>query len=271
MMKIITIILFSIFLNGCGSAKEANASSNMKQLLNENLSGSFYINTLEGNQTGSITLSITFNDATKKVTGFSGCNNFTANYQIDKNKISFKNLITTEKACLDDINTIENTIHSFLKETTEFKLEDDQITFLKESKALFSAKQITKETSARNAQSTGITFEYSAFSRGTYKNVKVTEKEVSTQFSRSEKVTTKAYDKTDWENLMRITKDLKISSISKLEPPSKAHQYDGAAHATLTITDGEESYTTPTFDAGNPPEKIKELVNSVLNIATSQH
>jgi len=269
MMKTITILLFSIVLNGCGSTKQANTSANMKQTTNEIPNGSFYISKIGENVTLSETLKLNFDNSTKKISGFSGCNTFSGNYKIDKNKISFTDLISTKKACSDDLNMIESSIHNFLKETNKFKLNNNQITFLKGKKELFSVKQSDTETTTKTTQSSGMTFEYTAFTRGTYKNVKVNERVISSQFSRSEKAATKTCGKSDWDELMTLCKGLRASSLTKLEAPSKAHQYDGAAHATLTITDGENSYTTPTFDDGNPPKEIVAIVNKILKIGNS--
>jgi len=42
-------------------------------------------------------------------------------------------------------------------------------------------------------------------------------------------------------------------------------QYDGAAHATLTITRSKEKTKASTFDHGYPPDNIKTLVEKLLS------
>ncbi|MGB6267664.1 MAG: META domain-containing protein [Olleya sp.] len=268
-MKTITIIIFSIFLNACGSAKEANASANMTQNINDNLNGSFIVSKLGESTTLKEALTINFDDATKRVSGFSGCNNFSGNYKIDGNKIEFGPLMSTKKMCQGIESEIESTFFKTIEKTNKFEIKGNKITLLKNKKELLSADQIISSKIAQT-QEEAFSFEYSEFTRGTFKMVKVTEKEITSQFSRSEKAQTKPCDKTDWEKLKTLCNSFNISTLPNLEVPSKAHQFDGAAHATLTITDGEKTYTTLTFDGGNPPKEIADLVNKILDLATPE-
>jgi hypothetical protein len=52
-----------------------------------------------------------------------------------------------------------------------------------------------------------------------------------------------------------------------LEGATQERTYDGKAHANLTITKEDVVYTTKGFDHTIPPNKIKELVVTILKIS----
>jgi hypothetical protein len=69
-----------------------------------------------------------------------------------------------------------------------------------------------------------------------------------------------------WLSIIKIANDINLNTLSELEPPSKMHQYDGAALATLQIEKMNDIFKTPIFDNGYPPKEIEELVNKVLSL-----
>ncbi|SFZ89743.1 hypothetical protein SAMN05428642_101536 [Flaviramulus basaltis] len=112
-----------------------------------------------------------------------------------------------------------------------------------------------------------ISVEYTASSRGIYKQIIVDKKTISTLQKRGGIPTTKVCNETYWDNLIKVIKSINIDSISSLQAPSKAFQYDGAAIANLKITHNGKTHETPPFDHGNPPKKIAELVKEILSIS----
>jgi len=120
---------------------------------------------------------------------------------------------------------------------------------------------------AQNTQDNSMDIEYTAVTRGTYKMVKVNSNTVAFKNNRSEELTSKACSKEDWDSLMKHAKDFNVEDLKTFEPPSKAHQYDGAPIANLTITIGDKVYQTLAFDHGKPPKEIANLVNAVLEMA----
>jgi hypothetical protein len=62
-------------------------------------------------------------------------------------------------------------------------------------------------------------------------------------------------------------KPVNVENIPNLKAPSEKRFYDGAAIATLSIVYNGETYTTPSFDHGNPPNEIAELVKEILSIS----
>jgi heat shock protein HslJ len=70
------------------------------------------------------------------------------------------------------------------------------------------------------------------------------------------------------ESLMKLIDELNEKTLPDLVAPSTRHQFDGAAIATLEITNGEDSYRTVAFDHGNAPKSIALLVEKMLSIKT---
>ncbi|WGD35617.1 META domain-containing protein [Olleya sp. YS] len=269
-MKTITIFLFSILLNGCGSTNQANATTDMKQNISDNLNGSFVVSKLGESTSVQNDLTIKFDDATKRVSGFSGCNNFSGSYQIKDKKIAILNLISTEKACLDDTNMVESKFLQSLTKANNFKIKNNEIVFLNDSKQLFNAKPNTITDTAKQSQDNSMIIEYTAITRGTYKMVKVDQNSIKSQLSRTAQEETTACSKDNWDTLKSLVEPINLKALKTLEPPSKAHQHDGAAIANLTIIVNGETYQTPAFDHGNPPKEIADLVNKLLDLTTPE-
>ena len=127
-----------------------------------------------------------------------------------------------------------------------------------------SANQVA--SSAERDQDNTPTIEYSAISRGGFKTVKVSQASIIYKKSRAENEQTKACTQKQWDELINHLDKIDLNEISELEPPSKKHLFDGALHATLSVSLNGKTYQTKTFDHGNPPEKIAELVKYILTI-----
>ena len=126
---------------------------------------------------------------------------------------------------------------------------------------------ITNEGCENKTQSKNISFEYSAVSRGIFNKININEKESSLQDSPNGAIKTIPCPKANWSNLLNALKNIDITNIPKLEAPSKAHQYDGAAIANLILTIDGKTFETVSFDHGNPPKEIEALVKEILSIA----
>ena len=110
-----------------------------------------------------------------------------------------------------------------------------------------------------------ITFEYKAYTRGSNLSYVVTKDSIVHKESMMGEITTYK-DKTDndeWDELLAATEKIDLAKLETFEAPTKKHQFDGALAATLkVIVDGKE-YHTMTFDHGNPPVEVKELVTNI--------
>ena len=112
-----------------------------------------------------------------------------------------------------------------------------------------------------------IVITYEASTRGFYEKTWITKDSVS--FSNDRSLATVAVAKcesSDWNILTTLIKDINVKELPELEAPSKMHQVDGAAMATLKIELNNEVYQTNIFDHGHPPKTISQLVNKVLSI-----
>jgi len=129
------------------------------------------------------------------------------------------------------------------------------------------AEKSTKtSTMSKTNQTENMTFEYIAITRGSYTMVKANKDTITYQLSRTSKEETKDCTSQNWDTLTNLASNIDITKIDQLEAPSKAHQYDGAAIANLNVTVGNKTYRTQSFDAGNPPEEIAEIVNYLLSL-----
>lgn len=264
-MKTFTIILFSLLLNSCGATQDSTSNLNPDmQKATQTLNGDYKV-TLLDNQSIIQELTLVFDSTTKRVSGFSGCNNFFGSYEINNDNITFSNLGSTKKFCQEDANVTEQNYLKVLENTTNFKIEDNIITLLNNETVLLNASPVINNTSQK--QDNSLTFKYTAFSRGTYTMISIDQNTVTSQFSRSEKENVTPCSKEDWNAIKTLSDAIAIKSLNTLEPPSTAHQYDGAASSNLTITLNGEQYSTPTFDAGNPPKEIADLVSKLLEVA----
>jgi len=122
--------------------------------------------------------------------------------------------------------------------------------------------------SADKKASADISFEYSAMTRGSFKKVIVKQDTIVTVTDRAMKTaTSKALSTADWNSLVSASRKVKVESLETLEVPSKKHQFDGALAANLQIIKGGTTYQSATFDDGNPPAEIKELVEKIITLS----
>lgn len=70
-----------------------------------------------------------------------------------------------------------------------------------------------------------------------------------------------------WKNLADLFNKIDLDSFNKLKGPTEQRFYDGKPHGNLTITKDDKEYTTLGFDAGIPPVKIKEFVDTIVAYA----
>jgi len=123
-----------------------------------------------------------------------------------------------------------------------------------------------KNTTTTNSED-NITFEYTAISRGTYNRTVITHSTILVKKGRNSKAISKACSKDDWSKLMNLLNAINLKNISKLEAPTQARLYDGAAIAQLTITQENVSFETNSFDHGKPPKEIEALVIKILSLS----
>jgi hypothetical protein len=110
--------------------------------------------------------------------------------------------------------------------------------------------------------------EYTANSRGSHILVRITEQFINYKLNRNDELIAIPNTKENWDELMMLVSKVDIETIPNLEAPSKAHQYDGAAHANFTVykEKGTNELQTPTFDAGNPNKAIAPVIEKMMSL-----
>ena len=121
--------------------------------------------------------------------------------------------------------------------------------------------------SASKINQDAISLEYSARSRRTFKHIIITKKSVSTVNKSGETSIIITCSKTDWETILKAIKPIHMENMPNLKAPSEKRFFDGAAIGNLKIIYNGKSYETPSFDHGNPPQEIAELVKEMLSIS----
>ncbi len=118
-----------------------------------------------------------------------------------------------------------------------------------------------------NINQDAISLEYSAQSRGIYKNIKINKKNISVKNKRETPGLNKTCSAVRWKNILKALKSINVKNIPNLKAPSQNRFFDGAAIARLKVIYNSKTYETPSFDHGNPPKEIALLVKEILSTA----
>jgi hypothetical protein len=223
------------------------------------LNGTYLINSLNRENISPYKLNISFNDSTKQVSGFSGCNRFFGTYSLDNGSLKFGVLGSTKMLCDDVSNKIETQLLKVFEKANLVLFTEHGFSFYDNKKLILSAnKEVSYES---------LSLEYSAVSMGSYKQIIINKKTISTLQKSGGKSFTKACKKEDWDGILKALKPIDLNTISTLEVPSKDFQFDGDALAHLKISLNDSIYEAPPFDAGNPPKEIAKLVKEMVSIS----
>ena len=118
-----------------------------------------------------------------------------------------------------------------------------------------------------NDQQKEYTIEYSAISRGIFKEITINNSSITVKKDRNTNPVTKKCSNEIWSKLTHILDEVDLKMLPELEAPTQKRLYDGAAHATLKVIVDGETYTTSSFDHGFPPEEIKDLCDKLIEIS----
>jgi len=136
----------------------------------------------------------------------------------------------------------------------------------KQPNASTSAETVSEMPASEEAQSDRV-ITYEANTRGFYEKIWMDGNTLKfTNDRQGLEVQSKELSKTQKADISKLLNSVELKTLSQLESSSKAHQYDGAAMATVEITSGKSSYKTKTFDHGNPPGQLKPLVEKLLSL-----
>ncbi len=261
-MKFITILLTILLLKSCGNTKATAMQNN--ENITEALSGKYNVSILNSDAITIKTLTITFDEKTNKVSGFSGCNSFFGTYKTKKDSIIFSELGATRMFCENAENKIEQTMLDALSKTTSFHIDNNILSLQNDNDILLKA---SKDPTQKIAQENHYTIEYSAITRGSYKNISINKKSIKVAHERDSKPTSRVCTQNQWGALITAIKTIDIEKIPSLKAPSEKRFFDGAAIAKLKIVYNGDVYETESFDDGNPPKEIAVLVKEILSIS----
>ncbi|MFD2551281.1 META domain-containing protein [Bizionia sediminis] len=256
-MKYLSLLIINLFFLACGTNKQTAAMSQK-----DSLTGTYTISNQNNNKLLNQPLSLTFNSATRTVSGFSGCNRFTGSYTLHNESLTFGALATTRKLCQPELNNIEQQVLKHLEETASFIVNLDTVTlYNKQGEKLVTLHKNTEQTMKKNHT---IKATYTAISRGYFLTVSYQNKTITYQTDRNKPAVTKELTETAYTTLNNLLEQINVPELPTLNAPSTAHQYDGAPGATLTINQNNQQYSTVTFDHNKPPHAIKALVSALI-------
>jgi hypothetical protein len=132
---------------------------------------------------------------------------------------------------------------------------------------LFLTLFLGKSCQGQNPDMETAKIEYTANSRGLYNNTVVENKTISVTNTRDGKPISNSLTDAQWSVLIKEFQKVNLEEIPSLKAPTQKRFHDGAAMADLKITYKGKTYESQTFDNGFPPEKIKNLVNTLLSFS----
>lgn len=117
-------------------------------------------------------------------------------------------------------------------------------------------------------ESTNISFEYEALTRGSYNKIIAKQDTIITIKDRvMSTVVESSLKKRDWNTLLTLLEKIDRTNVNNLKAPSDRRTYDGALMANLKVIYKDKVYESSSFDHGNPPEEIEKLVNKIIALS----
>lgn len=135
---------------------------------------------------------------------------------------------------------------------------------------LFLTLFLGKSCQSQNLEMETAKIEYTANSRGCYNKTVIENKTVSATKTRDGKPVFNSLTDAQWNALIGEFQKVNLEEIPNLKAPTEKRFHDGAAMANLKITYKGKTYESQTFDNGFPPEKIKNLVNTILSFSKKE-
>ncbi len=135
--------------------------------------------------------------------------------------------------------------------------------------ALFTRDCNNKDVSGLtlpNTQQETIAIIYQASSRGFFKEIIVTENNITISNDRdNQQLNSFKNNNKIWNEYLDLLAQIDINKLPNIKAPTAMRDYDGAAHATLTIKEENKEIKSRIFDHEYPPAEIKTLVEKLLS------
>ena len=207
-----------------------------------------------------------------QISGNTGCNTFGGSLKNDTTGIFQTGMLRMTKMYCEKTADLETAFTTALGKAVSYSQTGDFIyLFDEQNNKLLSAKlseNEVKEVVTKKREPLSI--RYSATSRGFSNSINF----VNGQFI-YEEIRPKSFKSintitdSEIETIYLLASKIDLTTLEKLTPPSKAHQFDGAAGGTFMIISKGVTYRTPTFDYGNPPAEIKDLIEKLVALKES--
>lgn len=264
-MKHLALLISLIILKSCGSSQDVASAANQTDIMTtERISGTYTLEQLNTTIVTDFKLTLEFDAKTNKISGFAGCNRFFGTYTTDNNAMSISELGATRMMCQEEANNIELNMFQTLAKVNGFELSNGKLSLKNDDIVLITAHENLLSKS-RQGESLNIT--YRASTRGFFETIWIEGNILKFTIDRNLKeISSFTLTNEQLSELVALYQNLDIKSIPLLEPPSKTHQYDAAAMATLTIKDNEDTFVSNGFDHGNPPKPIALFVGKLISI-----
>lgn len=132
-------LLLVVFAFSCNSTKTSTKNSEMIE------SGKYEITKLNGKDVTDKYLSMNIDLNENRISGYSGCNNFSGSLKADAKTLNASKVISTMRHCEDSQN-IESKFLKGLAETNQYFFKNDVLTIKdKEGNIIIEAKQVAHE------------------------------------------------------------------------------------------------------------------------------
>jgi len=203
----------------------------------------------------------------KQISGNTGCNSFGGSFESNSSGLFKTGMLRMTKMYCAKTAKLETAFTTALSKSVRFSKNNNLLTvFDVDKNILFTAasktgaKEVVEEIAIKP-----ISIRYSATSRGLRSSLNLVKDQlIYEELQPNSLKTNKKIKANELQAIYQMVEKLDLESLEKLEPPSKAHQYDGAAGGGFSIIIEGKTYRTPTFDYGNPPEAIKILVEKLV-------
>jgi heat shock protein HslJ len=250
----------------CGNSKDLVAKENNQKVMEE-ISGTYVVSSINGTDYSLNKLTIQFEENSKTVSGFSGCNRFTGTYTLEEDSITFGPLASTRMACQEEKNNMEQEMITTLSGVNTFSIKGQELILLNGKSIVLKASKNSEE---KMTQENNYKIEYTTVSRGLFNEYVYENGKLSILKDRTSTPTIKTCSQDEVNQLLEELKSIDLVTLETLKAPTEKRFYDGAAIATLTVTYLGKTYQTPEFDNGEPNKYIAALVSTFLGLVEKQ-
>lgn len=247
-------------------SKEKKVVNEIRTKTDHTIEGEWSVTDLVGfkNETGK-TPHFTIKE--KQIAGNTGCNNFGGSFESNTSGVFKTGMLRMTKMHCAETAKLETAFTEALGKSANFKIDNNLLTvFDADKNRLFTATSITNSKEVKEEiEIKPISIRYSATSRGSSNSINIVKNQLIYEEIRPNALkTNKIIKASDLQAIYQLVEKLDLASLEKLEPPSKKHQFDGAAGGGFSIIVEGKTYRTPTFDYGNPPKEIKSIVDKLV-------